>query len=561
MNFSLTYIQQIVLFIFSLILVAFGQPAWAWWSGLLAAGVGFALFWRLLLAVPETQKRFWMSAGWYAGVQVIQLSWMVSHPYLYAYGLLFFCAWALGLQFGIIGLFIRPLLFQNLIWLTGLAALWTLLEWSRLFFLSGFSWNPVGLSLTGALYPLQMATLGGVYLLSFWVMWVNLLALRTWIVGLNLKRAFLWGIAALFPYLFGFFHFQAHEREMAKSKDTVSVLLIQPAFPIEETMHFVSAEEARNFVINEWRQIWSLAKKALNQKVDLVAMPEYVVPYGTYYAVFPFEQVKKVFEDIFGLEYFKALPPLEEPYASYILTDKGLRWLVSNAFFVQTLANLFQADVVAGLEDVEQVDVHKSESYSAAFHFPPNNGQAFRYEKRVLVPMGEYLPFEFCRTIAAQYGIHGSFTPGKEAKVFKGCVPFGISICYEETYGHLIRENRLQGAQLLVNITNDGWYPNSYLPQQHFDHGRLRAIENGVPVVRSCNTGITGAIDSLGRVHTTLGKNLIELQNTADALLVEVPAYHYQTVYAKFGDRLIIGFCMIALFMSGFHWILTRQKE
>jgi apolipoprotein N-acyltransferase len=296
----------------------------------------------------------------------------------------------------------------------------------------------------------------------------------------------------------------------------------------------------------------STTQKQKGKLVDLIVLPEYVVPYGTYHPIFPLEEIKTLWKDLFGVEALKSLAPLHPPFASFLPTDQGNRWLVSNAFIVQSLANLFHSYVIVGLEDSVYVDEEQKrhESYSAAFHFSPDQRTPLRYEKRVLVPMGEYIPFEFCRELASCYGISGSFTCGKEAKIFPGPVPYGATICYEETYGDLVCENRQKGAELLVNLTNDGWYPNSRLPQQHFDHARLRTVENGVPLVRACNTGITGAMDSLGQVIAVLGPDHMKTQEIADSLCVQVPTYHYATLYSKWGDKFI-------LFLSGLFFMLA----
>lgn len=556
---SLSPFKKWTLVILSLVIVAFGQPAWNWGIGLLSACVGFALFWRVLLEIPQTKTRFWLAAGWFMTVQLLQLSWLISHPFLYIYAALFFIAGMTGLQFGLLSIWIRPSSFNSIWRLLAIAAAWTLLEWSRLFFLSGFSFNPVGLALTGAIYPLQFASVGGLYLLSFWVVLVNLLVLRAYLLFWQPQPLAVCAAVCLVPYLFGVIHFHWHEKEMQKDPSTFSAVLVQTAFPIEESMGFQTAEEARLFVMSEWAQIFSIAKQHLHQSVDLVVLPEYIVPYGTYYSIFPLQTVKTLLKDILGETYLEALPPIKEPYASFVETDQGKRWLVNNAFFAQTLANLFQAGVVVGLEDVEYTEEPLYEKYSSAVFFPPNNGVAQRYEKRVLVPLGEYIPFEWCKQFAASYGITGSFTCGKEAKVFSSKIPLGPSICYEETYGNLMRESRAQGAELLVNLTSDVWFPDSRLPQQHFDHARLRTIENGVPLVRACNTGVTGAVDSLGRNVRVLGEDSFKDQWLSDALFVEVPKYHYRTLYTWLGDSLILS-CSL-FFIGAFFYIERKNRK
>lgn len=555
-------ISRFWLILLSFFLVAFGQPAWQWWMGLIAAVCGFALFWRVLLDIPHRWERFIMAMGWFAGVQVVQLSWMMSHPYLYIYGVLLFCAWLMGAQFGVIALFIRPRLFQCWGQMFAVAALWTVMEWSRLFFLSGLSFNPVGIELTGSTYPLHFASLGGVYLLSFWVMLTNSFALKAWVSRFSGRSLYLAILIALVPYLFGGLHFYIHEKALAQTDQKVNVVLIQTAAPVENRIELNTPEETYWYVMGEWSRILAMMKEHKDASIDLIALPEYFVLYGTYQPVFPLKSVKALFKEVFGQSRLEALPPLEEPYALFLETGQGMHWFVSNAFFAQALANLFQADVVIGLQDDEWIEDLKRKSYSSAFHFSPGNQMASRYDKRVLVPMGEYIPFTFCREIAAQYGIGGSFTCGEQAKVFQGKLPMSPSICYEETYGHLMREGRLLGAQMMVNLTNDGWFPNSRLPRQHFDHARLRTVENGIPLVRSCNTGVTAGLDSLGRTVKVLSEDPLKSQWTSGALYVEVSTYHYQTLYAKLGDWLIIGFCLAVLMINAAIWLthLTHKK-
>lgn len=540
--------KTFLLLITSFLLVAFGQPVWSWWTGLLASIFGFALFWRVLLDIDNRWQRVIMATGWYAGIQVVQLSWMASHPYAYIYAVILFCAWLTGAQFGVLAYFMQPNLFNRWSRLAALAGLWTIMEWSRLFLLSGLSFNPVGLALTGSVFPLQFASIGGIYFLSFWVILTNLMVLRIWVKGLTQSSLASAIIMILIPYLFGSIHVAIHDKWMKQNDQTIVVVLVQTAVPVEKREELATPREVRRFVMEEWFRIFSFVQPYQKSSIDLIALPEYVVLYGTYYPAFPLSYAKALVKQALGKESLNFLPPLTEPFASYVQTDRGNEWFVTNAFFAQTLANVFKADVIVGLEDS-----HDKEAYSSAFHFAPGNLPASRYDKRVLVPMGEYIPFSFCRQLAARYGITGSFTCGREAKVFHGKFAMSPSICYEETYGHLMREGRLLGANLMVNLTSDAWFPSSLLPRQHFDHARLRTVENGIPLVRACNTGITAAVDSLGRnVKIWEGEDFNRSQWTSGALYVQVPIYHYSTLYAHYGDFLVlaISFCFIVAAFS-----------
>lgn len=523
------YFKAFVYLLSSLIIVAFGQPAYSSFFGILASSFGYALFWNVVLSFPNKKKRFWISAFWFSAVQAIQLFWLLSHPFSYIYGLYFFLCFAIGLQFGCLGVLITPARVKHLPGMLAIAAFYTLMEWSRLFFFSGFSLNPIGLSLTTTLWGLQNASLLGVYGLTFYVIICNLVALQ--------KRIIPFAIVAVLPYLFGFLHVSWHRPFLNKESGYLNALLIQTAFPVEEAIVFSSFQKAVNYVEEEWEKILKVLQSFKEKHIDLIVLPEYVVPYGTYIAIYPYENVKKTFEDLFGKRGEQALPALKEPLA--------LEANVTNAYYGQAIANLFNSDVVIGLQDDQWISAKETESYSSAYYFWPRGDSGFRYEKRILLPMGEYIPFKCCQRIAAKYGITGSFRPGEEAKVFPGSkVPFGLSVCYEETYGNLMRESRLKGSELLINVTSDVWYPNSRLPKQHFDHARLRSIEMGIPLVRACNTGITSAFNSLGEVVESLNE---KDEWVRQGLFVKVPLYHYPTLYSFLGDGFIIslsfGFC------------------
>lgn len=542
---------KLFLFIVSGLVVALGQPAWCAECGLLAAIGGYALFWYAIKDEMSTISRFWLGTLWFGLIQAVQLSWFVSHPYLYIWPVYFILVFICGIQFGFINLFTRPGQIQKIWKILGVAGLWTLLEWSRLYLLSGFSWNPVGLALSN-LYARQMSSLGGVYLLSFWVIFVNLLLARALFMA-QFQKAWkpfvLWGVMGALPFVAGYFMVLHHDSQIKKStQKPLSALLVQTAFPIEECLN-CSSDDLKVYVMGEWRQILRTLHGHKEGRFDLVVLPEFVVPFGTWMPVFPWNQVKNIFEDLWGEGVALQLPPLEEPWARW----SGKEWHVSNAFILQGLSNIFHADMVAGLEDAERKETG-IEHYNAAIVFEPWDYKVnTRYHKRVLVPMGEYIPFEFCRELALSYGVGGSFTPGKAAVVHAGKnANYGLSICYEETYGDLMRHNKLNGANVLVNLTSDVWYPNSKLTAQHRDHALFRATEGGLPVLRACNTGVTCAIDSVGREVASLG----EEEWKQAALPVRLPLYTYPTLFTYTGDSLIMGFsAVMTLFL-----LLRRNK-
>lgn len=155
----------------SFLVVAFGQPAGIPWLSTLAAIVGYAGIARVLLDIPFGSRRFWLGTVWFMAVQAVQLSWTLYHPYNYIYLVYLTFSLLCGLQWGFLALFITYENVQSFHRTIALAALWTLLEWSRFFFFSGYSWNPAGLALSENLYALQFASIGGLFALFFGYCW------------------------------------------------------------------------------------------------------------------------------------------------------------------------------------------------------------------------------------------------------------------------------------------------------------------------------------------------------------------------------------------------------
>lgn len=538
--------MKAIYLLLSFLIVAFGQPAWVPGLALLVYLFGFALFFYTLLDIPRGKNRFWLAFAWFSSVQCVQLSWFLTHPFNYIFGLYFFLVFSMAAQFGWLAVYVTRERIASVWGILGLSGFWVLLEWARLYFLSGFSFNPVGIVLTDSIYSLQFASLFGVYGLTFFVISANLLLLRALMSTHKLRDLVVWAVYAVLPFAYGAAQLKVHERSFAKEGQNpdrvLTSLLVQTAFPIEEVMPFKNLDEFVQYTEQEWRQIFETIAPYKDQRVEMIALPEYVVPLGTYVAIYDYERVKALFEDVFGQSANQALPQLKEPMA---LEVDG-KWQVTNAYLCQSIANLFQSDLVAGLQDDQWISDKERESYSSGFYFWPGGEVGFRYEKQVLLPMAEYIPLSYFKEMAKEYGITGSFTCGEGAKVFPGFkAPFGLSICYEETYGHLMKQNRERGAELLINLTSDVWYPNSRLPKQHLDHGRLRTVENGMPLLRACNTGITCAIDSLGRVIASLNE---EQEWERAALKVELPLYHYKTLYTLWGDTAIVTLSLIFLF-------------
>ncbi len=542
------------------LIVAFGQPAWVGWLCPIAAAVGYAICWDALRNLSiRSNYRFLIAFIWYAGVQTIQLSWMTATEFHGAYilGVYLGLCVCLGLLFAIFSVFLFSKPSLSLLRIGALAGIWTMMEWGRFHIMCGFSWNPAGMAL--AAYPLsmQLAAITGVLGLSFWVMLTNLVALKELWKRKRPREGFLrWLGVALVPYVFGSifwsFHHPVEDKKVESKVALVQTgLLPSQKFPLQGRIkEFLSP-------LVQWQRIFTFLKECEVNKPSLIVMPEYTIPFASSQPIYDSQTAIALLKDAFGIAALKALPPLQHPFAAIREDGKGTQChLVSNSYFSQFLANFYQADVIIGMEDR---DAETKKCYSAGLHFSPDQGGPQRYEKQVLLPLAEYLPFEWCRRLVAGYGISDFYTPGTESKVFIGKRPFSVSICYEETFPEIMREGKAKGAELFVNLTNDNWYPNSKLAKQHFDHGRLRAVENGIPIVRACNSGITAVIGPRGEI-------VDQLQQKEGVLYANIPQYTFFTPYVKWGDTLILGIslgllCSYLLFQKWLIKVFRKRRE
>jgi apolipoprotein N-acyltransferase len=189
-----------------------------------------------------------------------------------------------------------------------------------------------------------------------------------------------------------------------------------------------------------------------------------------------------------------------------------------------------------GNDDREERDDERGRIWVGAKMLDPQGAVVLRYHKMRLVPFGEYVPIQSVLTLGGRFSAKlvrevGEFTPGEEYAV--GSVdghPVSAFICYEAIFPDLVREFGARGAQLLVNITNDGWYGRTSAPYQRFAMAKFRAVENERYLVRAANTGITAVVDPHGRVlaRTELFDRTV--------LVRDVPLLAGSTFYARHGD-------------------------
>jgi apolipoprotein N-acyltransferase len=176
------------------------------------------------------------------------------------------------------------------------------------------------------------------------------------------------------------------------------------------------------------------------------------------------------------------------------------------------------------------------------------------YDKVHLVPFGEYLPF---RGVLEGLGLRqlialpGGFSPGGRLRtlVVPGAPPVGPLICYEVIFPGAVVDPADRPAWLL-NVTNDGWYGNTPGPYQHLLQARVRAVEEGLPLVRAANTGISVIVDAHGRIVASLALGRVGIVDGG------LPAAQPPTPYARFGDLIFLSMMVLAsaLAAAGYGW-------
>ena len=242
----------------------------------------------------------------------------------------------------------------------------------------------------------------------------------------------------------------------------------------------------------------------------------------------------------------------EAPAFSFLEADPRFREAMSS------IAKEEQAPFIVGGYgmDFSQSEGHW-EDYNSAMIFGADGNRVGRYDKIHLVPFGEYVPFQQYLSFAHKLtGKVSSFSRGTDRKVFElSGHRYGVFICYEAVFADEVRHFAQNGAEVLVNISDDGWYGDTSAPWQHLNMARMRAIENRRWLLRDTNNGITAAIDPYGRVRQSIARH------QADALPAQFGFRDDITFYSANGD-VFAWLCAIAsIGIVGWAWSKSRLKK
>ena len=215
--------------------------------------------------------------------------------------------------------------------------------------------------------------------------------------------------------------------------------------------------------------------------------------------------------------------------------------------YVQDIVKSHRAYMLFGTAEFNPI--HRK-IYNSAFLVAPDGRIAGLYSKNHLVPFGEHLPFEdkikFLQRInlgQSNYSPGGSFNPLRFDDV-----RMGVMICFESMFPEISRKEVRLGANLLVVMTNDGWFGRTTGPVLHYEHARFRAIETGRYIVRSAKTGISALIAPDGSIVEELP--LFK----AGYFIADVPLYSHRTIYTKIGDVVVL----LSLLSVAVCWLILR---
>lgn len=252
---------------------------------------------------------------------------------------------------------------------------------------------------------------------------------------------------------------------------------------------------------------------------------------------------------------FTAAPPTEglPAPAAILWPETAIPWRLDRADSIlrEISATAAGTPVILGVQRSEE-----NRHYNALVALTATGEIAQIYDKQHLVPFGEYIPFG---NALAGLGIHGlaaqegaGFSAGTGARLID-LGPLGQAlplICYEAVFAHDVNAAPAR-PDLILHITNDAWFGTYAGPQQHLAQARMRAIEQGLPVARAANTGISAMIDPRGRITHSLGLG------EAGFIDAPLPAPGAPTLYSRTGDLPLMVLMVLALLSGAVH---SRKK-
>src|SRR4051812_31750787 len=358
-------------------------------------------------------------------------------------------------------------------WALSGAVAWVGMEMFIARVFTGFPWDLLGVSQYKLIPLIQIASVTGIYGISFIVVWTSLSLVAAAMTILRQPAArSAWVPDIILPALAVLLLFVSGSRRVNDPANAASRAAASPSRPEIIRVSFIQPSIPQTFIWDETKneerftQLLKLSEQAVTNKTDLLVWPEGAVPKL-------FRWYKDMFEPVAGL------------------ARSNHVWMIIGADDMEPKP---------GSDKAEDADY-----FNSSFLISPEGELRETYRKRGLVIFGEYVPLAhwlpFMKYLTPA---QGSFTPGQSAVPFELSnvhVNTAVLICFEDIFPHLAREYVKQDTDFLVNITNNGWFDDSAAQWQHATTAIFRAIENGLPLLRCSNNGLTCWVDQFGRLR------------------------------------------------------------
>jgi len=449
----------------------------------------------------------------------------------------------LGLYFGLFGfalVLVRKATGSTRLALVAAPFLWVAMELAAAR-ITSFPWDQLGYSQVDNGILNQLAPWTGVYGISFVLMAANALitdvfalptqALSPGQPGWRLHVLLSGKVRALGMCFFGFVAGGFHASP-PKPAPTATAVLVQPNLDV--------AGDNRWARPGQWESHIADFKRLADEqcKTYIAGIPQTGAPQGE--VVCP-------------------------PYATHpdliVWPESPAPFVEADARFQQALVGIARQEqtplVVGTLGEDFSAEEQTWHTYNSALIVGADGARVGRYDKIHLVPFGEYIPFQHLLFFAHKLtGQVSTFSRGDAHKVFRlNGHSYGVFICYEAVFADEVREFAQLGAEVLVNISDDGWYGDTSAPWQHLNMARMRAIENRRWILRDTNNGVTAVIDPYGRVRQSIPRHAV------DALPANYGFRSDITFYTAHDD--VFAYLCVLLSFIGIAWSarkLLRQK-
>jgi apolipoprotein N-acyltransferase len=389
-------------------------------------------------------------------------------------------------------------------------------EWLRGHILSGFPFDLLGYALTANDEMLQLASVIGVYGLTFIAALISMTTALIWPAdgrGLIARLLLLFLAIGVIAAQIGYGNWRLGNAPIAERVD-MRVRLVQPMILEHQDWDVADPSHIMDRLIS-----LSESNGGLASGLTHVVWPESVFPF--FLTQYP-DSLARI---------ARMLPP-----GVTLLTGAPREPL-----------------------DPDGIPIPDNPGYNAIFAIDTNGELAASYDKAHLVPFGEYLPLaEFWQLFGIRQFVPGTngWAPGDGRRLMSppDTPAFLALICYEAIFPGDIGE--VGKAQLILNVTSDAWFDHSIGPAQHAHHARVRSAETGLPMLRSSNTGVTIVVDALGRVTARLAEREVAVLDAA------VPErLREETPYTRFGELPFYGALVVGFLLSLFAVWRERRRE